>query len=48
MKGTIQKHVGKDGKATYSYLVYVGVDENGKKKYKRKRGLKRKRTAKLH
>ncbi|PRR70875.1 tyrosine-type recombinase/integrase [Clostridium thermopalmarium] len=43
MKGTIQKHVGKDGKATYSYLVYVGVDENGKKKYKRKRGFKKKK-----
>jgi integrase len=39
MRGTISKHIGADGKKTYSYLVYMGIDENGKKKYKRKRGF---------
>ncbi|MBV4422958.1 tyrosine-type recombinase/integrase [Clostridium tyrobutyricum] len=43
MKGTIRKSINKDGKATYSYLVYIGIDENGKKKYKRKRGFKKKK-----
>lgn len=38
MKGTVRK----DG-STWGYLVYVGTDENGKKKYKRKRGFKTKK-----
>ncbi|MEY8763417.1 MULTISPECIES: tyrosine-type recombinase/integrase [Clostridium] len=41
MKGTIRKYTRKDGTVTYGYLVYMGVDENGKKKYKRKRGFKK-------
>lgn len=38
MKGTIRK----DG-STWGYLVYMGTDEKGKKKYKRKRGFKTKK-----
>lgn len=38
MKGTIRK----EG-SSWGYLVYVGTDENGKKKYKRKRGFKTKK-----
>ncbi|EDS78284.1 phage integrase [Clostridium botulinum C str. Eklund] len=38
MKGTVRK----DG-STWSYLVYVGLNEKGKKKYKRKRGFKTKK-----
>ena len=36
MRGSIKKE--KNG--TYTYCVYAGIDENGKKKYKRKRGFK--------
>lgn len=43
MKGTIRKYIRKDGIVTYGYLVYTGVDENGKKKYKRKRGFKKRK-----
>ncbi|MBP2032787.1 hypothetical protein J2Z42_001461 [Clostridium algifaecis] len=38
MKGTIRKNG-----STWSYLVYIGEDQNGKKKYKRKRGFKTKK-----
>lgn len=38
MKGTVRK----EG-SSWGYLVYVGTDENGKKKYKRKRGFKTKK-----
>lgn len=38
MKGTVRK----EG-STWSYLVYIGTDENSKKKYKRKRGFKTKK-----
>ncbi|MCY6958828.1 tyrosine-type recombinase/integrase [Clostridium brassicae] len=38
MKGTVRK----EG-STWSYFVYVGIDENNKKKYKRKRGFKTKK-----
>ncbi|WP_315117904.1 site-specific integrase [uncultured Clostridium sp.] len=38
MKGTVKK----EG-PSWGYLVYVGTDENGKKKYKRKRGFKTKK-----
>jgi integrase len=38
MKGTIRK----EG-STWGYLVYTGTDEDGKKKYKRKRGFKTKK-----
>lgn len=47
MKGTIRKSIGKDGKTTYSYLVYTGLDENGKKKYKRKRGFEKKKDCEM-
>lgn len=40
-RGTIRSYKKKDGTTTYEYLVYVGIDENGKKKYKRKRGFKK-------
>lgn len=39
MRGTIRKSIGKNNKVTYDYLVYIGKDENNKKKYKRKRGF---------
>ena len=39
MRGTIRKEIKKDGSVTWGYLVYTGVDENNKKKYKRKRGF---------
>lgn len=42
MKGSIKK----DG-STWNYLVYIGVDENGKKKYKRKRGFKTKKECEI-
>lgn len=38
MKGTVRK----EG-SSWSYLVYVGTDEDNKKKYKRKRGFKTKK-----
>lgn len=38
LTGTIRK----EG-STWGYLVYTGIDENGKKKYKRKRGFKTKK-----
>ena len=41
LRGTIRKEIGKDGKVTYNYMVYIGTDENGKRKYKRKRGFKK-------
>ncbi|MFT8313219.1 MAG: tyrosine-type recombinase/integrase [Clostridium sp.] len=41
MKGTVRKYIHKDGTVTWGYLVYMGVDENDKKKYKRKRGFKK-------
>ena len=31
MKGTVRKYTCKDGTITYGYLVYMGIDENGKK-----------------
>lgn len=37
MRGSIKKE--KNG--TYTYCVYVGTDDEGKKKYKRKRGFKK-------
>ncbi len=42
MKGTIRK----EG-STWGYLVYCGVDENDKKKYKRKRGFKTKKECEI-
>lgn len=39
MRGTIRKEIKKDGTKTYNYLIYIGTDENGKRKYKRKRGF---------
>lgn len=41
MRGTIEKYTQKDGAITYGYLVYIGTDDKGKKKYKRKRGFKK-------
>jgi integrase len=41
MRGTIRKDIGKNGKVTYNYLVYKGADEEGNKKYKRKRGFEK-------
>lgn len=40
LRGTIRKYIQKDGIITYGYLVYTGIGEDGKKKYKRKRGFK--------
>lgn len=42
MKGTVRK----EG-SSWCYLVYVGTDENGKKKYKRKRGFRTKKECEL-
>lgn len=42
MRGTIRKVTHNDGTHTYDYLVYTGIGEDGKKKYKRKRGFKSK------
>lgn len=47
MKGTIRKYTCKDGTITYGYLVYTGIDEDGKKKYKRKRGFKKQKECEL-
>lgn len=41
MRGTIRKDIGKNGKITYNYLIYKGADEEGNKKYKRKRGFEK-------
>lgn len=38
MKGTVRKKG-----STWNYLVYIGTDEKGKRKYKRKRGFKTKK-----
>ena len=37
MRGTIRK----EKNNTYTYLVYIGIGEDGEKKYKRKRGFKK-------
>lgn len=42
MKGTVKK-----SGSTWNYLVYVGIGEDGKKKYKRKRGFKTKKECEL-
>ncbi|WP_129596669.1 tyrosine-type recombinase/integrase [Anaerophilus nitritogenes] len=43
MRGSIKKE--KNG--TYTYCVYVRTDENGKKKYKRKRGFRTKKECEI-
>ncbi len=41
MRGSIRKDIGKNGKVSYNYLIYLGADEEGNKKYKRKRGFEK-------
>lgn len=40
-RGTIKKEIKKDGSVSYSFLVYAGTDQNGKKKYIRRRGFEK-------
>lgn len=47
MRGTIRKDIKKDGTFTYSYMVYIGTDEYGKKKYKRKRGFEKEKECEI-
>lgn len=42
MKGSVKK----EG-SSWTYLVYIGTDQNGKKKYKRKRGFRTKKECEL-